>query len=129
MKNDSRLDIRILFLKTMEPRRSDRSTPKTVSWLAAALALLAGSLSAASAQSTVPTPAGPEPVQTAVFKDRTLSSGWIDFTPRTNFGIYLPVKINGHNAMALLYGGPSNIDKNFAASAGLEAKTEDAGAL
>ena len=37
----------------MEPRRSDRSTPKTVSWLVAALALLAGSLSAAFAKSTV----------------------------------------------------------------------------
>jgi hypothetical protein len=56
MKNDSPLDIHILFLKAMEPRRSDRSTPKTVSWLAAALALCAGSLSAASAESTVQTP-------------------------------------------------------------------------
>ncbi len=120
MKNDSRLDIRILSLKTMEERRSDRSTPKTAPWLAAALALLAGSLSAASAQSTVPIPARPEPAQTAVFKARALSSGWIYFTPHTNFGIYLPVKINGHNAMALLYGGPSNIDRNFVASAGLE---------
>lgn len=49
-----------------------------------------------------------------------MSSGWIDFTPHTNFGIYLPVKINGHNGIALLYGGPSNINRNFVASAGLE---------
>jgi hypothetical protein len=120
MKNDSRLDIRVLFFKTMDPQRSDRSTPKTMFWLAAALAWLAGSLSAAFAKSNVQIPAGPERVQTAVFKAGALSSGWIDFTPHTNFGIYLPVKINGHNAMALLYGGPSSIDRNFVASAGLE---------
>jgi hypothetical protein len=85
----------------MEPRRSDRSTPKQFSWLATALALLAGSLSAASTKSSVQIPAGPKRAQTAVFKACALSSGWIGFTPHTNFGIYLPVKINGHNAMAL----------------------------
>jgi hypothetical protein len=54
---------------------------------------------------------------------------WIDFTPYTNFGIYVPVKINGHEAMALVYGGPSNIDKSFAASIGLEARPDADGAV
>lgn len=99
---------------------------KRLGRLAAALCLM-GSVAATYAQSATPTPAGPAPVPTVVFKGSTSSSGWIDFTPLTNFGIYLPVKINGHDAMALLYGGPSNIDKNFVESAGLASrKKEDA---
>ncbi len=38
----------------------------------------------------------------------------------------MPVKINGHDGMALLYGGPSNIDTNFVASLGLTPKTATA---
>jgi hypothetical protein len=91
--------------------------------------LLAISLTAGSAQSTAPTGHDPTPVQTAVFKGGTASSGWIDFTPHTNFGIYLPIKINGHDAMALLYGGPSNIDASFVASLGLTPKREAAGSI
>jgi hypothetical protein len=49
------------------------------------------------------------------------SSGWIHFTPHTNFGIYLPVEVEGHETMALLYGGPSALDIAFASSLGLEA--------
>jgi hypothetical protein len=64
-----------------------------------------------------------------VFKGGASSSGWIDFTSYTNFGIYLPVKINGHDTMALLYGGPSQIDTNFLASLGLMPKTEAAGSV
>ena len=71
--------------------------------------LVAGPLSAAFAKSTVQIPATSEPTQTAVFKARALSSGWIDFTPHTDFGIYLPVKINGHNAMALLTASQTSI--------------------
>jgi len=91
-------------------------------WLAA-LILLVGPLSATSSHSTAQKPVGPAPVQTAAFRGRT-SSGWIDFTPRTNFGIYLPVKVNGHDGMALLYGGPSNIDKNLVGSVGLSPQIE-----
>jgi len=86
--------------------------------LAAAIILLP--VSAAFAQSSAPSPESPAPVQTIIFKSGTPSSGWIDFTPYTNFGIYFPVTINGHEGMALLYGGPSNIDKNFAAAIGVQ---------
>jgi hypothetical protein len=105
-----------------ELRKSGHSALQRLSRLAAALCLIAGSVAATYAQSTTPTPAGPAPVKMVVFKGSTSSSGWIDFTPLTNFGIYLPVKINGHDAMALLYGGPSNIDKNFVESTGLVAR-------
>jgi len=64
-----------------------------------------------------------------IFIGGTLTSGWIDFTPHTNFGIYLPIKINSRDAMALLYGGSSNIDANFAASLGLAPKTEAANSV
>jgi hypothetical protein len=125
VQNESRFDLRILVPRTAELTKSGHSTLQRLSWLAAALALMAGSVAATCAQSTTPTPAGPALVQTAVFKGSTSSSGWIDFTPLTNFGIHLPVKINGHDAMAVLYGGPSNIDKSFVESAGLAAKKED----
>jgi hypothetical protein len=59
------------------------------------------------------------PTQMAAFKAGASSSGWIDFTPYTNLGVYVPIKINGHAAMAWLWGGPSTIDKGFAASIGL----------
>ena len=130
MQNESRFDLRILVPRTVELRKSGHSTLQRLSGLAAALSLMAGSVAATCAQSTTPTPpAGPAPVQTAVFKGSASSSGWIDFTPLTNFGIYLPVKLNGRDARALLYGGPSNIDKNFVESAGLAAKKEDASAV
>jgi len=56
----------------------------------------------------------------ATFKPDTSSSGWISYTTFTNLGIYVPLKVNGHEAMALLWGGPSSIDKDFAASVGLD---------
>jgi hypothetical protein len=129
MQNDSRFNLRIFFSRTVELRESGHSTLQRLSWLAAALSLMAGPVAATYAQSTTPTPTGPAPVQTLVFKGGTSSSGWIDFTPLTNFGIHLPVKINGHDAMAVLYGGPSNIDKSFVESAGLAAKKEDASSV
>ena len=129
VQNESRFDFRILVPRTVDLRKSSHSMLQRLSWLAATLSLMAGSVAATYAQSTTPTSTGPAPVQTAVFKGSTSSSGWIDFTPLTNFGIYLPVKINGHDGMALLYGGPSNIDKNFVESAGLAAKKEDASAV
>jgi len=111
----------------MELRKPRPSILERVSLLVGTVALLAGSLTTASAQST--SPRGPVPAETVSFKGGGVSSGWIDFTPYTNFGIYLPVKINGHDAMALLYGGHSSIDANFAASLGLTSKTEAAGPL
>jgi hypothetical protein len=129
VQNQSRFDLHILVPRTVELGKSGHSTLQRLSRLAAALSLMAGSVAATYAQSSPPTPAGSTPVQTVVFKGNTSSSGWIDFTPLTNFGIHLPVKINGHDAMALLYGGPSNIDKNFVESAGLAAKIEDASSV
>ena len=129
MENDSRFNLRSLFPRTVELRKSGHLIPQGLSWLALALSLIAGAVAATYAQSTTLTPVGPPIVQTAVFKGGTASSGWIDFTPITNFGIYLPVKINGHDAMALLYGGLSNIDKNFVESVGLAAKKEDASSV
>ena len=129
MQNQSRFDLRILVPRTVELRKSGHSTLQRLSRLAAALSLMAGSVAATYAQYSPPTPAGSTPVQTVVFKGNTSSSGWIEFTPLTNFGIHLPIKINGHDAMALLYGGPSNIDKNFVESAGVAAKIEDASSV
>jgi hypothetical protein len=126
VQNGSRFSLRILFSRTVELRKLGHSMRQRLPSLAAALSLMAGPVAATYAQSTTPTPAGSAPVQTVVFKGSTSSSGWIDFTPLTNFGIHLPVKINGHDAMAVLYGGPSNIDKSFVESVGLAAKKEDA---
>jgi hypothetical protein len=63
--------------------------------------------------------AGAAPAQTVLFKAGTSSSGWIDFQHYTNLGIYVPVKINGHDAVAWLLGAPSLIDSAYAASIGL----------
>jgi len=84
--------------------------------------LLATSAIAAHADEAVP-------AQTVLFKSGTSSSGWIDFTTYTNLGLYLPIKVNGHDAMAWLWGGPSNIDSGFAASIGLQAKPDAADPL
>jgi PDZ domain len=127
VQNDSCFNPRIAG--TVELRKARYSTPRKLCWVAAALSLMAGPVADTYAQSTPLIPVGPSNVQTVVFKGSTSSSGWIDFTPLTNFGIYLPAKINGHDAMALLYGGPSNIDKNFVESIGLAAKKEDASSV
>lgn len=68
------------------------------------------------------------PVQ-AVFAGGASSSGWLSFASYTNFGIYVPVTIAGHAGMALVYGGPSGIDKGLAAAIGLVPKTDDANAV
>jgi hypothetical protein len=80
------------------------------------------------ASSAVPAHAA-APAQIPDFKAGASSSGWIGFTPYTNLGIYLPVKINGHDTMAWLWGGPSSIDKGFAQSIGIAAEPEAAGSL
>jgi hypothetical protein len=53
------------------------------------------------------------------FKNGASSSGWIDCKVFEGFGVLVPVKINGHAAMAYLYGGPSGVDETIAAPLGL----------
>jgi hypothetical protein len=102
---------------------------RCVSLATPAITLTAVCATAAFAQSIAPSPAGLGQVQTASFRAGRSSSGWIDFTPHANFGIYVPVKINGHEAMALLYGGPSSIEKNFTALIGGETEADAAGSV
>jgi hypothetical protein len=59
-----------------------------------------------------------------VFSGHASSSGCIVFTSYKSLGIYLPIKINGHEAMAWLWGGPSSIDKEFAESIGLQSTAD-----
>jgi hypothetical protein len=115
---------RILFPGAKALTRSVPSASRRMPLLAVTLTLWAVSLNAVSAP---PSSGEPALARTVVFRDGAASSGWIGFTPHTNFGIYLPVKVNGHDAMALLYGGPSNIDAGLVASLGLTPKTEAAG--
>ena len=104
----------------------DSVTANYASLFARTVALTAAFATTALAQTQAPRSADPRPGQTAPVGRDSGSSGWIDFTPYTNFGIYVPVRINGHEAMALLYGGPSSIDKTFAASIGLQADSSAA---
>jgi len=69
------------------------------------------------------------PPETAATKTDSASSGWIPFTTYTNLGIDLPVRVNGHEAMAWLWGGPTSIDKGFAQSIGLAAPAGPDGAV
>jgi hypothetical protein len=85
VQNESRFDLRILVPKTVELRESGPSTLQRLSWLAAALSLMAGSVRRHIRSVHHANPAGPAPVQTVIFKGSTSSSGWIDFTPLTNF--------------------------------------------
>jgi hypothetical protein len=89
---------RLLFPSTLRPTKPEPSISQRVFLLVGTVALLTRSLTAASAESAVLGPRDSAPVQTAVFKGGTSSSGWIDFTSNANFGIYLPVKINGRSA-------------------------------
>jgi len=63
----------------------------------------------------------------AMFKDGTSSSGWIDFKPYKASGIFFPARVNGREVMVFLYGGPTNIDKGFAAAVGLPPKPSASG--
>ncbi|MGA2847734.1 MAG: PDZ domain-containing protein [Terracidiphilus sp.] len=69
----------------------------------------------------MPCVASPAPVRKAIFKDGASSTGWIDFDFQDGKRIFVPVKINGHDAMVQLATGlrVSDIDKSFAASVGL----------
>lgn len=53
------------------------------------------------------------------FKNGARSSGWIDCKVFKGFGVFVPVKINGHATMAYFYGGPSGVDETIAAPLGL----------
>jgi PDZ domain len=133
LPNDLRLSLRVFSANALATGLNQQSITlsnpliRKIPSLAVALALLLH-VSAALAQST-PSQKNPTASQTAIFKSGTFSSGWIAFTAYTNFGIYLPVTVNGHEGMALLYGGPSNIDKNFVAAASLPAATEGGGSV
>lgn len=67
----------------------------------------------------------PVPAHKAIFKSGASSTGWIDFDFQDGKRIFIPVKINGHDTMAQLATGlpVSDMDKAFAASAGLEPKS------
>jgi hypothetical protein len=52
------------------------------------------------------------------------SSGWIDDVQATNLGTFVPVQVNGHATLALLWGGPTTIDTHLASSLGLHAGTD-----
>jgi len=52
------------------------------------------------------------------------SSGWIAFKPDKASGIFFPAKVNGRDVLVFLYGGPTNLDKSFAASVGLSQARE-----
>ena len=67
--------------------------------------------------------------QTASFAGGASSSGWVDYIPTANLGIFVPVKINGHEAIGWLWGGPSSIDRTYAASIGLRPATDSASSL
>ena len=62
----------------------------------------------------------PPASQTVAFKPGARTSGWVEFNLPTNLPILIPVRINGQDAAAMIYGGPSMIDKDFAASAGIK---------
>ncbi len=100
-------------------------------WLVvAAITLTVACATAASAQSSASNSASPVPAQKAIFKAGVSSSGWTNFQLSPNVAIYVPVKINGHDAMALLNPGESSsIDRDFATAIGLPAKTDAAGLL
>lgn len=59
-----------------------------------------------------------------VFKGGASSSGWIHFKPYKASGIFFPAKVNGRDVLALLYGGPTNLDKSFAGLVELTQKAD-----
>jgi hypothetical protein len=63
--------------------------------------------------------ATPSDAPKVVFKDGASSSGWINFKPYKASSIFFPAKVNGRDVMVSLYGGPTNLDKSFAALVGL----------
>jgi hypothetical protein len=63
-------------------------------------------------------------VPKVVFNGGGSSSGWINFKIHKASGIFLPARVNGREVLAFLYGGPTNLDKSFAASVGLSQISE-----
>jgi hypothetical protein len=65
--------------------------------------------------------ATPTDAPKVVFNERSSSSGWINFKPDKASGIFFPASVNGRDVLVFLYGGPTSLDKGFAASVGLSA--------
>ena len=70
--------------------------------------------------------AGGAPLQEATFDDGASSTGWIDFDFQDGKRIFIPAKVNGHDAQVLLATGLPipDIDRTFAASIGLPLKQD-----
>jgi hypothetical protein len=82
---------------------------------------LAAVLVLASVVPGISSAASSPPVQGVAFKDGAASTGWIDFDFQDGKRIFIPAKVNGHDAEVLLATGlpTPDIDKTFAASIGL----------
>jgi len=67
---------------------------------------------------------GSAPVHKAIFAAGATSTGWIDFDFYDEKHIFVPAKVNGHDAAVLLATGlpVPDIDRAFAASIGVEPK-------
>lgn len=82
----------------------------------ATIAMILLGAAAASAQ--------PPPPLNISFAHGASSSGWIDCRVVEGLGILVPVKVNGHETTAYLYGGPSSMDKAAMSSLGLISEAE-----
>lgn len=119
MPNTTNLPPRISLPKATS-NQSAASITRMLSLIAVATAVLAASPVASTAESQTTAP-------TTAFKGGATSSGWIDFDLYNNSIIFIPVKIDGHDAIAMLnYGLPSKIDKRFAVSTGLQSNPSSA---
>ena len=68
------------------------------------------------------------PAHKASFKNAASTTGWLEFNFYTSRRVYVPAKINGQDVLVWLIDGAetSSIDKDFAASLGLEPKAAGA---
>jgi membrane-associated protease RseP (regulator of RpoE activity) len=69
--------------------------------------------------------ATPAAAEEALFKPGVASSGWVDIILKPYMPIFVPIKINGQDAAAMLWGGPSMIDKDYAGSIGLNPSPDE----
>jgi PDZ domain len=74
-------------------------------------------MGAAASSAQIATP--PASTLNVSFAQGVSSSGWIDCHVIEGLGILVPVKVNGHETTAYLYGGPSSMDTAAMISLGL----------